>query len=230
MTAPLVVFDLDGTLVDTAPDLIGTLNAVLAPEGLPPVAVDAARHLVGGGARLMIERAFAAHQRICDERNLERLFQDFIAHYGANIAELSRPFPGAMEALDDLESRGWRFAICTNKLEGLARQLLGALGIIGRFPVICGQDTFGVPKPDPTPLIRTIAAAGGDRSAAVMVGDTTTDVRTARAAQVPVIAVDFGYADVPLPQLGADRTISSFAELAAAAETMLRRDEKAASG
>ncbi|HWM81117.1 MAG TPA: phosphoglycolate phosphatase [Pseudolabrys sp.] len=230
MHAPLVVFDLDGTLVDTAPDLIGTLNTVLAPEGIPPVALDAARRLVGAGARVMIQRAFAAHQRVCDETNLERLFQAFIAHYSDHIAEQSRPFPGAIEAMDHLESRGWRFAICTNKLEGLARRLLGALGIDGRFPVICGQDTFGVPKPDPTPLLRTISAAGADRAAAVMVGDTTTDIRTARAARIPVIAVDFGYSDVPPAQLGADHTISSFAELAAAAHAMLRRDETAASG
>jgi phosphoglycolate phosphatase len=228
MSTPLVVFDLDGTLVDTAPDLIATLNAVVGPEGIPPVTLDAARHLVGAGARVMIERAFAAHKRVCDEKNLERLFHAFIGHYSDNIADHSRPFPGAIEAMDDLASRGWQFAICTNQLEGLARQLLGALGVADRFAVICGQDTFGVPKPDPTPLLRTISAAGADRRAAVMVGDTTTDIRTARAAGVPVIAVDFGYSDIPPAQLGADRMISSFTELVASAEAMLQRSGKVA--
>jgi phosphoglycolate phosphatase len=230
MPAPLVVFDLDGTLVDTAPDLIGTLNAVLAPEGIPAVTIDAARHLVGAGARVMIERAFAAHKRVCDEKNLERLFREYIAHYSEHIAIRSRPFPGALEAMDHLEGRGWQFAICTNKLEGLARQLLGALGIADRFSVICGQDTFGVPKPDPTPLLRTISAAGADRQATVMVGDTTTDIRTARAAKVPVIAVDFGYSDVPPAELAADRTISSFSELAESVAAMLQRGERTVSG
>jgi len=221
MSAPIVVFDLDGTLVDTAPDLIDTLNVVLAPEGVRPVGYDTARLLVGGGARLMIERAFAAQHMILDETNLNRLFERFIAHYAEHIADKSQPFAGVVAAIDALAERDMRFAVCTNKLEGLSRLLLDRLGLTQRFAFICGQDTFGVPKPDPTPLLRTISRAGGDPRRAVMVGDSATDVRAARAARIPVIAVDFGYSDVPAAELGADRTISDFADLPPAVTDML---------
>lgn len=223
MPAPTVVFDLDGTLVDTAPDLIDTLNVILAPEGVRPVRYDTARLLVGGGARLMIERAFAAQDMMVDPTNLNRLFDRFIAHYAEHVADKSQPFAGVAAAMDALAGSGARFAVCTNKLEGLARLLLDRLELTPRFAFICGQETFGVPKPDPIPLLRTIARAGGDPRSAVMVGDSATDVRTARAAGIPVIAVDFGYSDVPAHELGADRIISHFAELPPAVADMLRR-------
>src|SRR6266702_4377131 len=198
MVAPTVVFDLDGTLVDSAPDLVATLNVIFAREGLPPVAYDTARNLVGGGARSMIERSLAAQ-----ERNLDA-------------------------ALDQLAAGGCRFAVCTNKLEWLSVRLLDALGLSNRFAAICGADTFGLQKPHPDLLRRTIARAGGEPGHAVMVGDSISDIATARAAGVPVVAVDHGYTETPVSELGPDRVISTFAELPSAVFDLLRADSPTA--
>jgi phosphoglycolate phosphatase len=218
----MIVFDLDGTLIDTAPDLVATLNTVFAREGLPPVPYDTARNLIGGGARLMIKRGVEAEGRDFTQAKLDALFADFIAHYSAHIADRSQPFPGLIDALDALATQGHRFAVCTNKLERLSVALLEALGLAHRFAAICGQDTFGMQKPDPEVLRRTIAAAGGDPRHAIMIGDSLTDIRTARAAGVPVIAVDFGYTDRPVSELGPDRIISEFAQLPAAVAALGR--------
>jgi len=216
MTAATIVFDLDGTLIDTAPDLVDTLNVVFGREGLPPVPYETARNLIGGGARMMIARGIEAEGRTVAPAELDRLFQDFLAHYSEHIADRSQPFPGLTDALDTMAANGWRFAVCTNKLEYLSVRLLKQLGLAHRFAVICGQDTFAVQKPDPEILRRTIAAAGGTLRNAIMVGDSLTDIRTARAAGIPVIAVDFGYTDRPVSELGPDRIISRFAELPSA--------------
>jgi len=215
-----IVFDLDGTLIDTAPDLIDTLNLVLTREGLPSLPFDAARRLIGGGARGMIERALAAEGRQAAKPELDRLFAAFIAHYAAHIADRSRPFPQLEAALDSLAVAGHRLAVCTNKLEWLSTRLLTSLDLAQRFAAICGQDTFGVQKPDPEMLRQTILRAGGEPSRAIMVGDSSTDVRTARAGNVPVIAVNFGYSDVPIAALRPDRIIGSFAELPAAIQDL----------
>lgn len=213
MPAQTIVFDLDGTLIDTAPDLVDTLNVVFAREGLPPVPYDTARNLIGGGARAMIARGIAAEGRVFEPAKLEQMFVDFIAHYTTNIARRSRPFPGLIDALDALAGSGYRFAVCTNKLERLSVLLLEELKIASRFEAICGQDTFGIQKPDPEVLRRTIAAAGGSPQRAIMIGDSATDIRTARAAGIPVIAVDFGYSERPVAEFGPDRIISHFAQL-----------------
>jgi phosphoglycolate phosphatase len=213
MPAPLLVFDLDGTLVDTAPDLVDTLNVVFAREGLPAVPYEHARMMIGGGAKAMLLSGLEADGRAVTPELMDRLFADFIAHYTANIAARSRPFPGLIEALDALAQRGHRFAVCTNKLERLSVLLLRQLDLADRFAAICGQDTFGVQKPDPEILRRTIAAAGGAPGKAVMIGDSATDVRAARAAGIPVIAVDFGYSERPIADFGPDRVISHFAQL-----------------
>src|SRR5665647_610330 len=213
MLAQTIVFDLDGTLIDTAPDLVDTLNVVFAREGLPPVPYDTARNLIGGGARAMIARGIAAEGRVFEPAKLEQMFVDFIAHYTTNIARRSRPFPGLIDALDALAGSGYRFAVCTNKFERLSVLLLEELKIASRFEAICGQDTFGIQKPDPEVLRRTIAAAGGSPQRAIMIGDSATDIRTARAAGIPVIAVDFGYSERPVAEFGPDRIISHFAQL-----------------
>jgi phosphoglycolate phosphatase len=216
MTAPLLVFDLDGTLIDTAPDLIDTLNVVFAREGLQPVAYETARNLIGGGARTMIARGIESEGRILEPKKLEQMFDDFITYYSAHVADRSRPFPGLVDALDALAAGGHRFAVCTNKLEGLSVLLLEKLALADRFETICGQDTFGIQKPDPEILRRTISAAGGTAEHAIMIGDSSTDICTARAAGVPVIAVDFGYTDRPVSEFGPDLIISHFAQLPAA--------------
>jgi phosphoglycolate phosphatase len=213
MPALTVVFDLDGTLVDTAPDLIDAMNAVFAREGLAAVDHASARGMIGGGARRMIEHGLQHQGRAATSGDIDRMFADFIAYYGAHIADRSRAFPGLDQALDRLDDRGCRLAVCTNKLEGLSRLLLEALGLTRRFAAICGQDTFGIQKPDPAILRRTIEAAGGDLRTAVMVGDSGTDIATARAAAIPVVAVDFGYSETPAKELGPDRLISHFDDL-----------------
>jgi len=208
-----IVFDLDGTLVDTAPDLISTLNLVFADEGLPPVAHDDARRMIGGGARHMIERALIAIGRNVPSAELDRMFRIFIDHYSAHIADRSRPFPHLESVLQQLAGEGCRLAVCTNKLEWLSRRLLDALNLSRYFAAIGGRDTFGMQKPDPQILRLTIRRAGGEVQRAIMIGDSMTDVRTARAANVPVVAVDFGYSEVAPEALNADRLISSFTEL-----------------
>ncbi len=219
MVAPIVVFDLDGTLVDTAPDLVATLNVVFARIGLPEVAYGEARNMVGGGARKMIERGLAAEGRSLASADIDRLVRDFIAHYAAHIAERSRPFAGLEAALDRLAQGGCPLAVCTNKLEWLARRLLDALGLTQRFIAICGADTFGLQKPDPlllTCTIRRAGAPGAPPGRAVMVGDSITDIAMGKEAGIPVIAVDYGYTETPVAELGADRVIGDLAELPSA--------------
>lgn len=218
-----IVFDLDGTLIDTAPDLVDTLNLILAQERLPAMPFEAARKLIGGGARGMIEKALLAEGRDCSKTEIDRMFGAFIAHYAAHIADRSRPFPHLEATLDTLAAQGHRLAVCTNKLEWLSRRLLQMLQIDGYFSTICGQDTFAVTKPNPEILRQTILRAGGAVAQAVMIGDSGTDISTARAANVPVIAVDFGYTEVPIERLAPDRIISAFDQLAQAIDEVLVR-------
>jgi phosphoglycolate phosphatase len=227
MKKPLVVFDLDGTLVDTAPDLVATLNIVLAGIGLPPIEYAAARNMVGGGARAMILRGLEALGLSLPEPEVERLFHVFIEHYAAHIADASRPFPGVEHALEALTDRGCALAVCTNKLEWLSVRLLEALGLSGRFSAICGADTFGVGKPDPRILQLTIGRAGGDVTTAVMVGDSIADIAAARAAGVPVIAVDFGYTETPVSALDPDWIVSCFEAVPEAVFALLGRGKAA---
>lgn len=222
MTSPrTLVFDLDGTLVDTAPDLISALNYVLDREGLAPVPLAKARNLIGAGARKLIERGLELEDRAIDVDGLNRLTKDFVAYYAEHIADASRPFEGLETALDDLEAQGFRFAVCTNKLEWLSKLLLDKLGLSKRFAAICGADTFGVSKPDPVILQQTLARAGGALAGAIMVGDAGPDVGVARRAGIPVIGVEFGYTDVPIAELKPDRLIGHFRELPDAVNSLI---------
>jgi len=218
---PIVVFDLDGTLADTARDLISTLNVLLLRENLPCVDLDAARYLVGAGARALIERGFALNGADLSPERIALLVDDFLAHYEAHIADETQLFPGVPTALERLSQAGFRLAICTNKPEPLARRLLDALSLSQQFSAICGRGSFLVHKPDPEMLRLTIDAAGGDHNRAIMVGDSKTDIDTARNAAIPVIAVDFGYTDVPIASLGPNKVISHFDELWAATQELL---------
>jgi phosphoglycolate phosphatase len=212
-SAHTIVFDLDGTLVDTAPDLINALNHVLDREGLPPVPLHSARNMIGAGARKLIERGLEAEGRTVSVEDINRMTADFIDYYADHIAEESRPFEGLESALDYLAGRGYLLAVCTNKLEWLSKRLLDQLSLSPRFAAICGADTFGVQKPDPAILRETVARAGGQLSASIMVGDAGTDVGVARRAGVPVIGVSFGYTDVPIADLKPDRLIHHMKDL-----------------
>ena len=225
-SARTIVFDLDGTLVDTAPDLINALNFVLDREGLPPVPLDSARNMIGAGARKLIERGLELEGRFASVADISRLTGDFIDYYAAHIADDSRPFEGLETALDDLQSQGYRFAVCTNKLEWLSKLLLDQLGLSARFSAICGADTFGVSKPDPAILRQTIVRAGGHLSSTIMVGDAGPDIGVARRAGVPVIGVEFGYAEVPIADLKPDRLINHMKDLPAAVQSLMYQQNK----
>jgi phosphoglycolate phosphatase len=189
---------------------------------LAPVPLHAARNLIGAGARRLIERALELEGRHASPQDIARLTADFIEYYADHIAEASRPFEGLESALDELSSRGFRFAVCTNKLEWLSKRLLDQLGLGGRFAAICGADTFGVAKPDPAILRETVARAGGEISSSIMVGDAGTDIGVARRAGVPVIGVSFGYTEVPIAELKPDRLIAHMRELPSAVEALMR--------
>jgi len=222
MTLPrTVVFDLDGTLVDTAPDLINALNFVLVREGMPAIPLSSARNMIGAGARRMLERGIEADGRAVSVADIDRMTKDFVDHYADHIAEASRPFEGLEAALDDLAGRGYQFAVCTNKLEWLSKKLLDELGLSARFSAICGADTFGISKPDPTILQQTVARAGGELSSTIMVGDAGPDIGVARRAGVPVIGVEFGYTEVPIADLKPDRLIGHMRDLRQAVESLM---------
>ena len=219
-----VVFDLDGTLVDTAPDLVATLNTIFAREGLPPVAYEAARNMVGGGARLMIERGLAAERRILpagrDRPALPGLHRSLCRPYRRPLAAVPRARGRARRAR---RPHGCRLIVCTNKLEWLSVRLLDALGLSSRFVAICGADTFGLKKPDPELLRRTHRAGRRPADRAVMVGDSANDIDMARAAGIPVVAVDFGYTEIPAQRIECRPGDQRFRDLPKAVFGLLRR-------
>ena len=213
MSRPIIVFDLDGTLIDTAPDLLDSLNHSLAAGGVPQTDATGFRSFLGHGGRVMIERAYAAQQKLLPVEEHDRLFALFLDHYGENIPGRSQPYPGVLDALDRFADAGFLLAVCTNKTEKFARRLLDALDVSRRFAAITGQETFAFRKPDPRHLTETIAQAGGNPDRAVMVGDSRTDIDTAKAAGIPVVAVDFGYTDRHVREFDPSRIISHYDEL-----------------
>lgn len=217
MSAPAtIVFDLDGTLVDTAPDLAATMNELLARRGRQALSLGEVRAMVGHGARAMMAAAMAATGAQAGEAELDDMFAEFIEYYGDNIANQSRIFPGAVAALDRLQAKGYRLAMCTNKQEALSRKLVGSLGLEDRFASLLGGDTLEVRKPDPRHLTETILRAGGDVANAILVGDSIADVSAAKAAAVPIIGVSFGYTTTPMAELAPARVIDHFDDLCAA--------------
>ncbi|CAN7311904.1 phosphoglycolate phosphatase [Brucella sp. NBRC 12952] len=209
---PIIVFDLDGTLVETAPDLLDSLNHCLAISGLRTADSESLRRFVGQGGRVMIERAFAAQQKQVDDVKLDHLVEEFREHYAAHMPGHSTFYPGVLEAMDRFSANCYTLAVCTNKFEALAVKLLTSMGEANRFAAICGADTFAYRKPDPRHLTDTIAKAGGNRDRAIMVGDSRTDIDTAKAAGIPVVAVDFGYTDLPVQHYEPSRVISHYDE------------------
>lgn len=216
-----LVFDLDGTLVDTAPDLIHSTNHALASLGHPPVAAAVVRPWISFGARRMIEEALVSLGDSRTDPEIDTALERFLEFYAANIAVDSRPFPGTLAALDRFAARGAKLAVCTNKRESLTLSLLDQLDLTRRFSAIAGRDTFPVSKPHPGHLLGAVRLAGGEAGRAVMVGDSEVDVATAKAAGIPVVAVTFGYTGIPLDQLSPEALIDHYDDLDAAVERIL---------
>ncbi len=210
MHTPLLVFDLDGTLADSAPDLLATLDVVLPRNGFRIASDASLRNGIGHGARHLIEFALKRQGVAIDTPTIDAIHRDFLEYYEANISVGTRLYPGTLALLDRFAAAGWRFAVCTNKPERMSRLLLRDLGVLDRFAAICGGDTFAQKKPHPAHLLETIAAASGAPDAAVMVGDSRTDVDTARAAAIPCVGVTFGYTPVPMAELRPDLLLDSY--------------------
>ncbi|MDZ7280529.1 phosphoglycolate phosphatase [Sphingomonas sanguinis] len=207
----IVGFDLDGTLLDTSGDLTAAVNHALASIGRAPLSVEAVKPMIGGGARAMLQHGLDATGGDYDTETLDRLHRLLLDHYEANLAVHTAPFPGAIEALDELAARGVALGIMTNKLERFARAILQSLGLTDRFAAIIGGDTLGVAKPSPRPIQALVEQCGGGPAA--FVGDSIFDVQAARAAGLPVIACSFGFLSQPVEALGADAIINGYAEL-----------------
>lgn len=220
-----IVFDLDGTLVDTAPDLIRATNHALASIDLGPANQSRLRDSISFGARTMIVEALAFHGQVRTEAEIDELHRLFISHYEANIAHSSRPYNDAVNTLQSLRRAGARLAICTNKREHLARALVTALCIDGYFDAIAGIATFTVSKPHPDHILGTVRLAGGDPCRAIMVGDSENDVVAARAAGVPVIGFLCGYSDTPMQELRPDAVFKHYFELESVIGSLLDRNK-----
>lgn len=210
-----IVFDLDGTLIDTAPDLAEATNHVLSTLGLDRINEMEIRPFVGHGALAMIDGAVKAHGRKLSERELHDLFEVFLVYYTAHIADRSVPYPHIVAALEGLKAEGATLAVCTNKMEAQARAVLDALKLDGYFSALTGRDSLGAYKPDPRHLIGTISMAGGNADKSIMIGDSETDIKTAKAANIPVIAVSFGYSVDPVLSFGPDVIVDDYRDLRA---------------
>ncbi len=213
MTKSAVIFDLDGTLVDTAPDLWGATNHVLKAHGRREVSLDDVYDMVGMGAKKLIERGFERTGEPARADMIDILFRQFIDFYSANITARSQPYPGVLALLDELKARGVGLAVCTNKMERLSVKLINGLDMAHYFSAIIGPDTIGVAKPDPRPLFAAIKATGCVRSRAIMIGDSATDIRTAQAAAIPVVAVSFGYTHTHVSAFEPDHIVDHFDEV-----------------
>ena len=222
MAAPTIIFDLDGTLVDTAPDLLAALNDVLMRAGHRSVVPSELRHLVGYGVRSLFERAFKQTGATVSQEDMDRYGAEFLVHYRANIAHGSRPFPRVHETLELFTVQGAALGVCTNKPHDLSELLLGELNLTRHFPAILGAGRTPYNKPDPRHVLDVITALKGEVSQAVMVGDSPIDVAAARAACIPVIAMSYGYTPTPVHEMGADAVTDDFAELPALVAKLLK--------
>ena len=213
MTTALI-FDLDGTLVDTAPDLLGALNRTLAGIGRRPVDRDALRHMVGHGSRVLIDQALRLTGEPVEKERLAELVALYIADYRNHIVDASLPFPGVVETLETWKADGVPMGVLTNKPLELSQMLLSKLGLDKYFLSLFGQGRAPYTKPDPRTFQDVLGDLGG--GAAIMIGDSITDLSTARAAGAPVILVSYGYTPEPASTLGADAVVDRFADIPAA--------------
>ncbi|MEM8685695.1 MAG: phosphoglycolate phosphatase [Pseudomonadota bacterium] len=218
---PCIIFDLDGTLVDSAPDLTATGNELLRRRGRDEVSLADVRSMVGKGALVLMERMMAATGEPATREEVKAMLPEFLEHYGANIAAKTAPFPGVREALATLAERQALMAVCTNKFEQLSHSLLQQIDLDHHFSAVVGGDTLPIRKPDGGHVLGTIERAGGDRARTIMVGDSHNDIDAAKDAGVKSIAVSFGYTDIPPKELGADHVIDHFDELIGAIDALM---------
>lgn len=211
-----LLLDLDGTIVDSVPDLARALNRLMAQRGLAPFSLAETARMVGDGVQRLVERAFAARGRVAEPPAIDA----YIADYGRNYAVASRLYPGVEPTLSSLRADGWQLAVCTNKLEKPARELLDALGLAGMFAAIGGGDSFPVRKPDPAHLLATLREAGGVPGKAVMAGDHANDMAAAHGAGLPAVFAAWGYG-TPEMAASADAIAGDFTELPRLAATLL---------
>ena len=212
MPVKALIFDLDGTLVDTAPDLMAATNHIMALEGRPAVSEAQIRQFVGHGAMDLIKRGLAATGTVPDDVQLKILHRQFLDYYGDNIATHSLLFDGLVPLLDKAAERGLKMGVCTNKVEGLSYKLLDEIGIAKYFTAVVGGDTLPIMKPDPEPYFEVARRLGVDASRSMMFGDSETDIRTAQNAGVPVIAVSFGYTNQHVSHFKPDHVIDHYDE------------------
>ena len=213
LEAACVIFDVDGTLIDTAPDLLNTLNVIMAGIGRRALDLDEVRHAVGHGAKALIRNGADLTGDPVDEDTVDALFQQYLAYYSANIVVNTKPFPGAVSVLETLKGKGIKLAVCTNKLGSLTHQLLGALNLNSYFDVIVASDTFEKMKPDPMGILNIMKETGAAPGATLFIGDSKTDLDAARAAGVDVVLVDFGYSKIPVDQLKPDAIVSDLRDI-----------------
>ena len=216
-----IAFDLDGTLVETAPDLIGTLNRMLAARDIPQMPVEAAQHLVGHGALALLRHGFQEAGAAWDEAEAPALLQTFLDDYLEHIADHSRPYDGVVDALDRLAERGALLCVATNKRTDLSVALIEALDLTRHFALVCGPDLVSARKPDGAHIREAVQKAGGDPARTIMVGDGAPDVQAAKSAGVPCIVVTFGYTPIPAAELGGDVLIDSFEDIEEAIDGLL---------
>jgi len=222
-----VIFDLDGTLVDSAPDLASVLDDLLLEQGLAPVGLEGTRALIGHGIAALVRGALAQQGRVPDEAGFAPVLERFLHLYAGRLSVRTRPYPGAVEALAVLRKQGWRLVVCTNKREAFARQILNDLGLLASFELVAGPDTYGVAKPDPEHLMRTLPHRPDAGYRAVVVGDSSVDVAAAHRAGLPVVAVAWGYASPAAAELGADLLAMNFGQVPEMVEALAGADSSA---
>jgi phosphoglycolate phosphatase len=216
-----IAFDLDGTLVETHEDLVGTLNRMLVRHGLPPVPMEGAADLIGGGARALLEHGFVAAGASWEQASQQTLFDDFIADYVEHIADHSRPYDGVVETLEQLSARGALLVVATNKRTDLSELLLTRIDLARHFAAIVGPDKVSAKKPSGAHLKEAVLLAGGDPSMAIMVGDAAPDVGAALDAGIPCVVVTWGYTPIPAEDLGGDVLIDAFEDVEEAIDGLL---------
>jgi phosphoglycolate phosphatase len=207
----LLIFDLDGTLVDSVPDLTASLNEVLRENGYAPLSVAEVKPMIGDGVPMLVARGFAARGAGPDEA--AAAMPRYTAIYEANATKTSRPFPGVVETLADLRLKGYRTAVCSNKPQRACEIMLSELGIAGLFDGVAGGDRFAVRKPHPGHLLGLIEALGADPARAAMIGDSENDAASALAAGLPLFLMGYGYARGDIRALGANRVLDRFGDL-----------------